>query len=235
MSVLREITGLLWQSRNCPVCGAPKAGDLLCPDCRQVLDGLTNCPHCGSFIDAARYAEHACPRCPETAVMLACFPYTPALKARLRLIKYHHKVQVAASFGDMLIRRWQDFAGTETLAEAIVPVPLYPTRQAERGYNQAKLLAKPLARALHIPIYADAVRRVKDTQPQHSLSPAERAENLRDAFAAGRDLPKVAGKRVILFDDIITTGQTARCCAEILLAGGAAEVYSLAIGGHLVK
>ncbi len=232
MNLWREIASLLWHSSTCPICGAPRDGELLCPACRKTLHELQNCPHCANFIAKGRATIHACPRCPEVSAMLACFPYTAELRERLRLLKYYRKAQIAADFGGLLAARWHDFAAD---ADAIVPVPLHPARFAERGYNQSELLAKALSRELQIPVYAHAVKRTKNTKAQHSLSPRERAENLQSAFAAGRDLPKVNGKRIILLDDIITTGATMRGCAEILRSGGAAAVYALAVAGHLDK
>ncbi len=232
MNLRREIAHLLWPNRTCPICGAPLADELLCHDCRETLNGLQNCPHCAGFIPNGKSDYHACPRCPEVTAMLACFPYTAKLRERLRLLKYYRKAQIAAAFGGLLAARWHEFAAD---ADAIVPVPLHPARFAERGYNQSELLAKTLGRELQIPVYAHAIKRTKNTKAQHSLTPRERAENLRSAFAAGRDLPKVNGKRIILLDDIITTGATIRGCAGILRASGAAAVYALAVAGHLDK
>lgn len=237
MNLRREIANLLWPNRTCPICGAPLADELLCRACRETLNGLQNCPHCAAFIPRANFAAHTCQRCPEVSAMLACFPYTAELRERLRLLKYYQKAQIAATFGNLLAARWHDFAAADPQADAdaIVPVPLHPARFAERGYNQSELLAVTLSRELQIPVYAHAVKRTKNTKAQHSLTPRERTENLQGAFAAGHDLPKVNGKRIILLDDIITTGATIRGCAEVLLAGGAAAVYALAVAGHLNK
>lgn len=235
MNLRREIANLLWPNCTCPICGAKLADDLLCRTCRQTLNGLQNCPHCAGFIPNESCESHSCPRIPETTAMLACFPYTAELRERLRLLKYYHKAQIAATFGNLLAARWRDFATADAQADAIVPVPLYHARFAERGYNQSELLAVTLGRELQIPIYAHAIKRTKNTKAQHSLTFKERADNLHNAFAAGADLPKVKGKRIILLDDIITTGATIRGCVEVLQAGGAAAVYALAVAGHLSK
>jgi len=107
--------------------------------------------------------------------------------------------------------------------DLIVPVPLHPTKKREREFNQAERLASPLARALALPLNRNLVRRILPTQTQTLLSKKQRAENVRRAFAAcaGR---KLNGERVILVDDVLTTGATTSACAGVLKSLGASEV-----------
>ena len=233
--IFKQISNLFWHNDVCPVCGRQKDGNLLCAECPALLDGLRTCRNCACFMPVGRYTAHSCAVKGCTQAMLSCFPYMPPLKERLKQLKYYHKPQVAPPFGVVLAKRWQDFAADTVRADAIIPVPLHKSRLIERGYNQSELLANALAQRLNLPVYTDAIRRIKKTRPQHSLSPAERTENLQNAIAAGADLPKLSGKSVILLDDIITTGATAQACAAVLLQGGAAAVYALAVGGHLQK
>jgi ComF family protein len=107
-----------------------------------------------------------------------------------------------------------------------VPVPLHPARQRERGYNQAALLAQPLAAALGLPYDAHVLRRVKPTPPQVGLSRQERQRNLRHAFSAE---PGIAGRTIVLVDDVVTTGSTLASAAQACLAAGAARVYGLSL------
>jgi ComF family protein len=107
--------------------------------------------------------------------------------------------------------------------DLIVPVPLHPTKQREREFNQAERLARPLARALGIPLNTSLVRRAQPTRTQTLLSKQQRAENVRRAFAA-RPNRRLAGERVILVDDVLTTGATTSACARVLKAAGAGEV-----------
>jgi ComF family protein len=109
---------------------------------------------------------------------------------------------------------------------AVVPVPLHPARQRERGYNQAALLAQPLAAALGLPYDAHVLRRVKPTPPQVGLSRQERRRNLRHAFSAE---PGIAGRTIVLVDDVVTTGSTLASAAQACLAAGAARVYGLSL------
>ena len=107
----------------------------------------------------------------------------------------------------------------------LVPVPLHPARQRERGFNQADLLARELARLLDAPLSTGALRRTKDTSSQVSTSTrAERLTNVREAFAAADG---VDGATIVLVDDVTTTGATLSAAAQALLSAGAARVYGL--------
>ena len=107
--------------------------------------------------------------------------------------------------------------------DLVVPVPLHPTKEREREFNQAGRIATGLARALKLPVRTHLVRRTLLTRTQTQLTRAERAENVRRAFTAGRG-GKLSGERVILVDDVLTTGSTTNACARVLRAAGAGEV-----------
>ena len=118
--------------------------------------------------------------------------------------------------------------------DVIVPVPLHLRRQRSRGYNQAACLAKALGRSLHLPVEEKLVKRVKNTVPMKRLNPAERQNNLKKAFIIGRNDVKLYD-RIILVDDIYTTGTTLDEIAALLKAHGVSEVYcvTLACGSGL--
>lgn len=105
----------------------------------------------------------------------------------------------------------------ESIPEAILPIPLHPTRLKKRGFNQALELAKPLAKKLDIPLLNNAVLRQKYTQPQTELHAQERNENLTNAFQLATHLPY---KHIALFDDVITTGATCSSLAQTLQQAG---------------
>ena len=109
-----------------------------------------------------------------------------------------------------------------------MPVPLHPRRRAERGYNQSELLARALAPRLALGVAAGALVRRKDTAPQTGLSAAARRQNVSGAFAVRRRA-LVVDRAVILVDDVLTTGATARACALALRAAGAREVRLLTV------
>ena len=115
-------------------------------------------------------------------------------------------------------------AAEEEQWDGIVPVPLHPVRERERGFNQAERLADWLSQETGIPVYRDAVRRVRYTPSQTQLSRQERIRNVRGAFGPGRRIDQVQGKRILVVDDVLTTGSTCSACAEVLRKAGAADV-----------
>lgn len=107
--------------------------------------------------------------------------------------------------------------------DVIVPVPLSEKRLDERGYNQAELIGVELSEFLSVPLCADGMTKVKDIPKQSKSRGEERLENVRNAFRANNN--KVAGKRVLLLDDVLTTGSTLGECARVLYDAGAAKVF----------
>ena len=108
----------------------------------------------------------------------------------------------------------------------VVPVPLAPSRERQRGYNQARLLAAEVARRLDLPLDTGVLIRLRDTPPQTSLPRARRLQNVRGAFRA---LRKLSGARILLVDDVTTTGATIEAAARALRRRGAVWVGALAL------
>ena len=119
-------------------------------------------------------------------------------------------------------------AAAAASVDAVVPVPLHPARLAERGFNQAEVLAAPCARAWARPLVTGALVRTRPTRPQTELDAAERGANVAGAFAVRRPAA-LAGLRVLLIDDVLTTGATARAAAPALREVGAAAVGVLVV------
>jgi ComF family protein len=111
--------------------------------------------------------------------------------------------------------------------DIIVPVPLHPQRERERGYNQSVLLARELSGHTAVPVVEGVLLRTSPTQPQVGLNAAQRAENVRNAFACRDD--SLRGLEILLVDDVLTTGATMRACAYALLEGKAAAVWGLTL------
>jgi len=137
-------------------------------------------------------------------------------------MKFRARRRVAARLAELLLAA-PDVRATLDGAHVLVPVPLHPRRRRERGFNQSALLARALAGPTGLRVAEDALARREDTPPQTGLSAARRRANVARAFVVRRR-PAVSGRIVVLVDDVLTTGATARACARALTQAGAAEV-----------
>lgn len=144
--------------------------------------------------------------------------YDGALRCIVHALKYDGRRSVAPRLGALMRESGR---GVLRDADGVVPVPLHPRRQRERGFNQAADLAVHLG----VPV-VHALRRTRPTVSQVALPADDRRANVRGVFAIARRAP-VRGSRLVLVDDVSTTGATLEACAEALVAGGAAEVYAL--------
>ena len=206
----------------------------ICPECAGQLSPVREpaCFLCGKELTSEN-GEYCgdCRRQKKSFVRnFPVFNYTDAASRSMAAIKYKNRREFLPFYQEAIRRRYgMRLAGMSF--QAVIPVPIHPSRRRERGFNQAELLAEDLAAYLQIPCLGQALLRTKKTLPQKILSPQKRAENLREAFAAGQ-IP--AGLcRVLLVDDIYTTGATLEACSRVLLASGIREVYTLTlfIGG----
>jgi ComF family protein len=132
-------------------------------------------------------------------------------------LKYRHHLAIANCLGRLLARAVRD----TSRPDFVLALPLGARRLAERGFNQSLEIARGVASELELPVMVEGCRRVRDTPPQVSLAFSERAKNVRRAFVCDLDL---AGKRVALVDDVLTTGASLNECARVLKKAGAAEV-----------
>ena len=153
----------------------------------------------------------------------AVFAYDDGSCDAVLAFKHGDRTDAAPDFGAWLAR-----AGAELLAEAdaLVPVPLHPVRLFRRRYNQSALLALAIGRTARVPVLPDALQRVRNTPVQGSRSRAARLDNVRGAFRVCRP---VQDRRVVLVDDVMTTGATVEACAAVLLRAGAAHVDVLTL------
>jgi len=152
--------------------------------------------------------------------------YTAELSKVILELKFHGRRNTVDLLAPLLagtfLGNWrrEDF-------DALVPVPLHPRRRRERGYNQSELLTRSLARRVALPC-CRALVRVRPTVPQVGLTDSQRQENVRKAFRC-RDAGQISGMRVLLVDDVMTTGATAASAAQALLDGGAMRVSVLTV------
>jgi ComF family protein len=148
--------------------------------------------------------------------------YDEVAASLVRALKYGDRLDLAPTLG-----RWMAAAGRELIAEAdvLAPVPLHWRRLWARRFNQSAALAKAIGGCAGVPVAYDLVTRVKATSQQVGLSRSERAANVQGAFkVAAEARPRVAGRRIVLVDDVLTSGATAEACARALLRAGAAAV-----------
>jgi len=212
----------------CAACGVslsrPTRGPL-CDACWGALPRHRG-PLCGCGFPLPPGLAGPCGRCRRALSPLArgysLGPYQGSLRLLLHELKYRGRRRIADRLAELICA---DPAARPFLdARAVlVPVPLHPRRLAERGFNQSELLAAAIARRAGFSVHARALVRRKDTAPQTGLSAAERRRNVAGAFAV-RERPRVHESTVVLVDDVLTTGATARACADALRAAGAATV-----------
>jgi ComF family protein len=156
------------------------------------------------------------------------FRVTPPLSTLVHGFKYRHQRRNIA-FLCAYLRYRPDLREAVRRADVLVPVPLHPVRRRERGYNQAEAIATGLGEACGRPVLAGALRRIRMTGTQTRLSREERSRNLGGAFACAEP-GAIEGRRIVLVDDVFTTGATVAGCAEVLLRSGCASVSVFALG-----
>ena len=157
---------------------------------------------------------------------MALCNYNETAKTSMVKIKYHNKREYLDFYGAAIVARY-DKKIRNMHVDAIIPVPVHPSRRRKRGFNQAEILAEIIGERLGIPVRTDLLTRTKKTLPQKELSPAERLKNLSGAFRAEELPPDI--KRVLLVDDIYTTGSTLEACARILKKVGAEYTFFVVI------
>lgn len=158
---------------------------------------------------------------------ISVFNYTDIASDSLSAIKYKNRREYLDFYAEEAVRlRGDRLLGIH--ADCMIPVPVHPARLRKRGFNQAALLAEKIGEKLHIPVEEGFLRRNRNTAPQKVLGPAERLKNLQQAFTTDKAAPEWM-RRVILVDDIYTTGATAEACTRVLRASGVEKVYVFTI------
>jgi competence protein ComFC len=184
------------------------------------------CGVCGLPVEGEITTAFQCANCQDLELHFrtarAAVVTTPLLLEVIHRYKYSRALYFEPFLADLLVQ-----AAVPALAEErwdfIVPVPLYPVKEREREFNQAANLGYHLSRATGIPMNKKLVRRVQPTRTQTQLTRVERAANVRNAFAPYGD-EKMNGAKIVLLDDVLTTGATTSACARQLIEAGASEV-----------
>lgn len=227
----RTILDILFP-RRCPVCGeiVKPAGGLICPPCFQKLSFVTApvCKKCGKEIadETMEYCEDCMVHGHAFSSGVALLNYDEIARKSMVKIKYNNKREYLDFYGTVLAARYGSVI-RRMHADVIIPVPIHRSRRRKRGFNQAEILAEILGQKLGIPVETELLKRNRRTLPQKELSPADRLKNLMGAFTAA-PLPD-GKKRILLVDDIYTTGSTLEACAQVLDKAGAEVVYFVVI------
>lgn len=226
---------------DCPACGRPAgSGKALCEDCRAALPirTLENCcVLCGKTLladeRAAGTAAAECAQChkkrPAFDLARSAVLYKGPVRALVHEIKYHHGLYVVEELADLLEGCYRAHYGAET-TDFIIPIPLHWNKRVHRGYNQSAILARRLGRRLGLPVAERFLRRRLDTETQTHMSADERRTNMKGAFEVpARHADRVYGKRILLLDDVMTTGSTFGEAARALRAAGAGRIICLSL------
>jgi ComF family protein len=217
----------------CLLCAASSGEVIVCTACAADLPRLQapGCVRCARPRPGASVDNEICGRCladaPHYDRTLAAFRYDFPLDKLVQSFKYGHRLALAAYFGEQLAA----LAGRPQ-ADLLVPLPLHSERLRDRGFNQALELARPVSAAWQLPIDATSCQRVRNTPAQADLPWRGRIKNMRGAFHCCADF---TGKRIVLIDDVMTSGATLDECARTLKLHGAVDVTALVLARAVVK
>lgn len=228
--------------KTCPICEdiLPKKTEI-CESCRKKLQYIREpkCKKCGKPFETAdegQMIREYCADCVKRRHFydrgMAVFCYNEEIKESIYRFKYHNQRTYADFYGQEICNRY----GREIRRmgiEALIPVPISVEKQRKRGFNQAELIAKVVGEQLNIPVETQLIVRIKNTIPQKELNQEERRKNLNNAFQITEN--RVKYKKIMLVDDIYTTGSTIDACAIPLRKAGIEEVsfVSLSIGAGI--
>ena len=221
---------------QCPICGKALGKypmDRPCPSCFSQMKVFSHprCPRCGLGFYTPMGEDHLCSACLTEhwhfTKARSIGPYEGWMVGVISHFKFRGVSRLAKPLGTLLAEyRDPEFPFSEF--DLLLSVPLHPQRLRERGFNQSLLLARRIAQIHSLPIDATALQRTRHTQPQTELSGPERRKNIRQAFEV-KKTGSIAGKRILLIDDVFTTGATVQECAKTLLKAGAKQVDVLTL------
>ena len=228
--LIAGIASLLYPP-SCPICSASVGvREYLCTGCEAKLSRIVPpfCAKCSEPFDGAITTTFSCANCAHRVLYFdaAVSAYRSRGIARHVILnfKYGKQIHLRHLVAQWVIAAFEDPRLRDRRFDAIVPVPLHPARQRERGFNQASLLAERLVPHLGVSV-RPVLQRVRFTTTQTAFDRSERIQNLRDAFRL-RKKADVRNWRVLLIDDVLTTGSTLSECARVLKEDGAHSVYA---------
>jgi ComF family protein len=221
--------------RNCIHCGAPSPEPLrhLCWDCLADTPGVEPpfCALCGDPVAGDIQHDYTCFACARETPAFDCarsaVRYEGGVGEALRALKYKQALWAVADLTGLLFACVQA-EYFEQPFDLVTAVPLHPSRRRERGFNQSALLGGALAGRLHLPFREGLLRRIRPTVTQTGLTASRRTANVCGAFRTGL-FARPSGRRILLVDDVMTTGATVNACAGVLKRGGAAAVHVVTV------
>ncbi len=202
----------------------------VCPDCRNQLahEPFATCPRCAGTIGPFVDTTDGCPSCAKESLhfesVIRFGPYDGKLRDAILRAKQLSGEILAETIGRLWVARDRDRFDRLSI-DAIVPIPLHWVRRIERGYNQSAALADAIGQALGLRVGQGWLRRIKPTPKQYTQSASARRENIKGAFRASIRC-RARGLRIMIVDDVMTTGATASEAARVLKAAGAAQVHA---------
>lgn len=207
----------------------------ICSNCLKKIIPieLPVCDRCGKpLVSSFNHLQH--PLCRECRTMRRYFTiaravgtYEGVLKKAIWLFKYEGKTGLQSTLGQMMVDRITHLDWINKI-DIIIPIPLCKARLRERGYNQSDILSDFMSKKLNIPVSRNNLKRIKATIAQASLKRSQRIKNVYNAFCIQRP-EKFSGKRVLLIDDVFTTGATSNECSRILKKAGASDIFVLTL------
>jgi competence protein ComFC len=236
ISSFLKLTELIFFPSCCEICSRllELPGErIICCSCLEELRPFraSHCLCCGRFFNDAG-EPHFCRDCVELqtafSVHRSCGRYEGKLKDIVILYKYRGFKVLGKSLAEFAVQALGQEESLWWKLDALIPVPLHPKKKKQRGFNQAKLFARELAKLKNLPVIEKRLVKVKTTPAQSSLKAADRRRNLRGAFEVIRS-EEIEGKNLLLVDDVFTTGSTLRECSRALKKAGANEIRALTI------
>lgn len=214
----------------CVVCGATPGTGSLCGDCLNALKPLygARCVRCSHPEPPPGLPCSGCETLhPTVCAQIVAAEYT-VVRPAIIAYKYHRFAFLSEPFADLLATVTERHPAART-CDLVIPVPIHYARQTERGFNQSEPLANAIGARLGIPVDTKSLTRARATRPQARIRDISvRTKNVSQAFAVQRR-EQIEGKRILLVDDIITTGSTVAACADVLTRAGAASVVTAAL------
>ncbi|MGA2525299.1 MAG: ComF family protein [Smithellaceae bacterium] len=233
--VLRHITDIIFppQCISCAAILQPITEKVFCSACREKIKFLTGslCPICGMMFFDSPSASHLCGNCLENKPYFSCARAVASYETIILNAIHQFKYGRDLSIGALLASLMADFSFPDLEFRdysLIIPVPLHIKKLRKRGFNQSIILADSIGKKWQIPVNFSLLKRCKFTLTQTGLDKKERERNIKGAFEV-RDNEKIAGRNIILIDDVYTTGATLNECAKKLIKAGAQKVAVLTL------